>query len=107
MHHNSESNNDSGRHEDSGKCPEHKPDNIPDFDFDDPTKPPVGQDGTEWVWKGKPPEGGEYGGWKNPNGPESIHPDLGHDEPVGPHWDFNDRDGPGWRIDGNGNVTPK
>ncbi len=29
-------------------------DTLPDFDFHDPTKPPVGQDGTEWEWRGNP-----------------------------------------------------
>jgi hypothetical protein len=83
------------------------PDNVPDFDFNDPTKPPTGQDGEEWEWRGKPPAGGGKGGWKNPNGPESIHPDLDHSAPIGPHWDFNDRKEPGWRIDPNGKPTSK
>jgi len=80
---------------------------VPEFDFDDPEKPPVGEDGEEWEWRGQLPAGSAKGAWKNPNGPESIHPDLDHSEPVGPHWDFNDRKGPGWRIDRDGNATPK
>ena len=83
------------------------PDNLPDFDFDDPTKAPVGPDGVPWDWKGKPPQGGAEGGYKNPNGPDSLHPDLDHDEPVGPHWDYNDRKGPGWRIKPDGTIEPK
>ncbi|MEI8592713.1 RHS repeat-associated core domain-containing protein [Photobacterium sp. Hal280] len=96
-------NNEEGSTGDSNVCP------IPDFDFDDPTKSPIGEDGEEWVWKGKEPQGGPYGGYKNPNGPESLHPDpdLDHGEPVGPHWDLNDRKGPGWRIYPDGTVKPK
>ncbi|GEM_PF-504202 len=91
----------------AGDGGEQCPGNVPDFDFGDPTKPPVGQDGAEWDWRGQPPVGGPKGGWKNPNGPESIHPDLGHGEPIGPHWDFNDRNGPGWRIGPDGKATSK
>lgn len=83
------------------------PDKIPDFDFGDPTKPPVGADGAEWPWKGQPPQGGDKGGYKNPNGPESLHPDLDHGGDVGSHWDYNDRKGPGYRIGPDGTVWPK
>lgn len=88
-------------------CPVDLPDKIPDFDFNDPTRPPVGPDGVTWDWKGKPPQGGDFGGYKNPNGPESIHPDLGHGGDIGPHWDFNDRQGPGYRINPDGTINPK
>ena len=84
-----------------------QPENIPDFDFNDPSKPPVGKDGEEWPWRGQPPQGGPKGGYKNPNGPESIHPDLDHSEPIGPHWDYNDRNGPGSRIFPDGRIEPK
>ncbi|MEW4368192.1 RHS repeat-associated core domain-containing protein [Aliikangiella sp. GXAS 306] len=84
-----------------------KPGNVPEFDFDNPGQNPIGQDGAEWPWHGQPPQGGERGGYKNPNGPESIHPDLNHAPPVGPHWDFNDRKGPGWRINPDGTIKPK
>jgi RHS repeat-associated protein len=88
-------------------CPVDLPDKIPDFDFDDPTSPPVGKDGEEWPWKGEPPQGGDKGGYKNPNGPESMHPDLDHGGEEGRHWDFNDRRGPGYRIKPDRTVWPK
>jgi RHS repeat-associated protein len=83
------------------------PDKIPDFDFDKPDQCPVDNKGNTWPWKGKPPQGGDKGGYKNPNGPESIHPDLGHGGDIGPHWDFNDRNGPGYRIYPDGTIRPK
>ncbi|ATC87491.1 hypothetical protein PARC_a3070 [Pseudoalteromonas arctica A 37-1-2] len=89
--------------EEDNECPN----NLPDFDFESPANHPIGQDGLKWPWHGKQPQGGKFGGYKNPNGPESIHPDLDHGEPIGPHWDFNDRKGPGWRIYPNGGVKKK
>ncbi|MGI4847103.1 MAG: RHS repeat-associated core domain-containing protein [Janthinobacterium lividum] len=83
------------------------PGKIPDLNFDDAGKCPVGNDGVEWRWQGKSPQGGHKGGYKNPNGPESIHPDLDHGGNIGPHWDFNDRKGSGYRIDPNGTIWPK
>ena len=78
---------------------------IPDFDFDDPTKPPVGPDGAEWPWvEGKKPG---TGGFKNPNGPESLSPDVNHPDPIGPHWDYNDRKSDGYRIFPDGTIAPK
>jgi len=83
------------------------PENIPDFDFDKPGQCPVDKNGNQWPWKGKPPQGGDKGGYKNPNGPESLHPDLDHGGDIGPHWDFNDRNGPGYRIGPDGTIWPK
>lgn len=53
------------------------------------------------VWRGKPPQGGDKGGYVNPsNLNQSAHPDLAHPPPVGPHWDYTDRakSNPGWRV---------
>ena len=83
------------------------PDKIPDFDPNKPGQCPVGKDGAPWPWKGKPPQGGDKGGYKNPNGPESLHPDLDHGGEVPPHWDFNDRKSPGYRLFPNGTIYPK
>ncbi|WP_263147856.1 RHS repeat-associated core domain-containing protein [Pseudomonas sp. RIT-PI-AD] len=88
-------------------CPIDLPSKIPDYSHSDPGKAPVGPEGDEWTWKGRPPQGGDKGGYKNPNGPESIHPDLNHGGDIGPHWDFNDRKGPGYRIFPNGVIYPK
>ncbi len=77
------------------------PPTIPDFN--DPTTPP----GPDWTWNGPDAPGGPRGGWVNPENGESLHPDLDHGGDIGPHWDWNDPYGGGWRIDPDGNVTPK
>ena len=96
-----------GREKDGPSVPIDLPEKIPDFDFGKPDQCPVDGGGNEWPWKGKPPRGGPFGGYKNPNGPESLHPDLDHGGDIGPHWDFNDRNGPGYRIDSDGKIWPK
>lgn len=74
--------------------------------FLDPTIPP----GLDWQWR---PEGGdpamEQGAWFNPKTGESLHPDLEHDEPIGPHYDYKVRGerGPGYRVYPDGRVEPK
>jgi hypothetical protein len=68
---------------------------------------PVDNNGNKWPWKGQQPQVGDKGGYKNPNGPESMHPDLDHGGDIGPHWDFNDRNGPGYRIGPDGTIWPK
>jgi len=69
---------------------------------DDPKQPP----GPDWVWRGEP--GSDKGSWYNPGTGESMHPDLNHPEPVGPHWDYTDPSGKQWRVDpGSGMMTPK
>ncbi|WP_333884448.1 FG-GAP-like repeat-containing protein [Sphingobium yanoikuyae] len=85
---------------------------LPDFDFWDPSKAPVGADGKTWTWEGRKGSvpGDRFGGYKNPSNPgQSIHPDLGHGPPYGPHWDFNDRKSKEgkWRVDENKKATPK
>ncbi|MFC3374783.1 RHS repeat-associated core domain-containing protein [Rugamonas sp. CCM 8940] len=80
----------------------------PDFDWNDPSVPPKGPDGTEWPWRGPDAPGGPRGGYVNPSNPDqSAHPDLNHPAPVGPHWDFTDRKTGGWRIYPDGSVRPK
>ncbi|MBE7380473.1 MAG: hypothetical protein F6J95_003550 [Leptolyngbya sp. SIO1E4] len=61
---------------------------------DDPTQPP----GEGWEWRGNGPNGSSEGAWYNPETGESLHPDLDHGPPIGPHWDYIDRDGNKWRI---------
>ncbi|MYM90167.1 hypothetical protein GTP91_23715 [Rugamonas sp. FT82W] len=80
------------------------------MDWKDPTKPPVGPNGEEWEWRGKPPQGGDKGGYVNPSNPDqSAPPDLGHPPPVGPHWDYTDRNktNPGWRVYPGGRIDEK
>jgi len=67
-------------------------------DFNDPTKSP----GSDWEWRGPDSPGGSRGAWYNPATGESLHPDLGHPDPIGPHWDWTDPDGDAWRIGGDG-----
>jgi len=70
----------------------------------DGTTPP--EDG--WQWRGPDAPGGERGGWVNPQNPrESLHPDLGHGPPDGPHWDWNTPDGGRFRLFPDGRVVPK
>ncbi len=52
--------------------------------FEDPTQPP----GPGWEWKGTgPPESGR-GAWYDPSTDQSLHPDLNHPNPKGPHYDY-------------------
>jgi RHS repeat-associated protein len=60
----------------------------------DPSKPP----GEGWEWRGKGPPGSKEGSWYNPGTGESLHPDLTHPPPVGPHWDYKDPSGKKHRI---------
>ncbi len=69
----------------------------------DPAKSP----GADWEWRGKSPVGGEEGAWYNPGTGESLHPDTGHPEPVGPHWDYTDGKGKQWRVNPDGTMEPK
>lgn len=67
---------------------------------DDPTVSP----GEEWEWRG--PE--DKGSWYNPNTGETLHPDLNHPEPEGPHWDYIPyKNGPQYRILPDGSIIPK
>ncbi len=58
------------------------PPRIPDI----PTDPP----GPGWVWH---PDGKQ---WHNPGTGESLHPDLDHPLPKGPHWGYKDPYGNKW-----------
>jgi hypothetical protein len=69
----------------------------------DATKPP----GPGFEWKGKPPAGSGQGNWYNPVTGESMHPDLNHPPPLGPHWDYRGPDGRWYRIFPNGRIEPK
>lgn len=78
-------------------------DSLPDYPGDDPTKSP----GEGWEWRGKgDPSSGE-GNWYNPETGESLHPDLSHQPPVEPHWDYRAPDGQWYRIFPDGSMIPK
>ncbi len=70
----------------------------------DPTQSP-GKD-FEWRGKGDPTTG--KGAWVNSKTGETLHPDLYHPQPYGPHWDYNyPGAGDGFRIYPDGSMTPK
>lgn len=62
---------------------------------DAPTPPqnPADSPGEGWEWRGPDPPGGKRGAWHNPDTGESLHPDLDHPAPIGPHWDYTDPNG--------------
>jgi hypothetical protein len=68
-----------------------------------PATPP----GPGWVWKGNGAPGSKEGAWHNPSTGESLHPDLTHPTPIGPHWDYRDPTGKDWRIFPDGRKEPK
>lgn len=59
----------------------------------DPATPP----GPGWVWRGSGPPGSGQGNWYNPRTRESLHPDLNHGPPHGPHWDWRAPNGQWYR----------
>ena len=65
---------------------------------------PPGKD-FEWRGSGAPSTG--KGSWYNPKTKESLHPDLEHPEPYGPHWDYKTPDGGGYRIFPDGKISEK
>ena len=54
----------------------------------------------------KPPPNPK-GNFYNKGTRESLHPDMDHGPPQGPHWDYVDTQHNHFRIDPNGNITPK
>ena len=80
-----------------------KNNDFPKYPGDDPNKSP----GDDWEWKGKGTPSDGKGNWTKPSTGESLHPDLKHPEPFGPHWDYKDPDGNWFRIFRDGSVVPK
>jgi len=72
------------------------PELPPDFPSlpNDPSQSP----GPGWEWRGKGQPGGDQGAWYNPEKDWSLHPDLDHPDPIGPHWDWVDENGKQWRV---------
>ena len=72
-----------------------------EYPGDDPTVAPDG-----YEWRGKGTQGSKEGSYYNPKSDTSLHPDLQHPNPIGPHWDYN---GPGgdFRIFPDGSIKPK
>lgn len=64
--------------------------------------------GEGFEWKGKGPPGSGRGNWVKEGTNETLHPDLTHPQPIGPHWDYDSPDFPdGIRIFPNGTWVPK
>ena len=72
-----------------------------------PPANPSDSPGSGWEWRGKGPVGSSQGSWYNPSTGESLHPDLGHPDPIGPHWDYIDSAGNQWRLYPDGRALPK
>ena len=74
------------------------------FPGTNPAKAPKG-----FEWRGKPgsKRGSKDGNWHNPTTKESLRPDLDHQAPIGPHWDYKDPSGDWWRIFPDGSNVPK
>jgi RHS repeat-associated protein len=72
--------------------------------FNNPAESP----GPGWEWHGNPdaPVGSNEGAWVNPDTGETLHPDLNHPEPQGPHFDYKAPDGSEYRIYPDGRIEP-
>lgn len=70
-----------------------------------PTEPPPG-----FIWRGRPGStpGDGNGNYYNPNTGETLRPDMEHEEPIGPHWDYLPKRGGDWyRWFPDGVLRPK
>ncbi|MCL1858090.1 MAG: polymorphic toxin type 37 domain-containing protein [Oscillospiraceae bacterium] len=68
-----------------------------------PSKSPG--EGFEWKGSGDPNSG--RGNWYNPQTGEKWNPDIDHNAPIGPHWDYTDKDGNSFRVFPDGRIEPK
>ena len=77
---------------------------LPDFP-EDFARPP----GPGWEWRGVPDSkpGGPDGNRYNPDTEESLHPDLDHPPPIGPHVDYRAPDGQRYRWFRSGDIVAK
>ena len=76
---------------------------TPDIDYpgDDSTVAPKG-----YEWRGSGEQGSKEGSYYNPYTKSSLHPDLDHPDPIGPHWDYSGPEGK-FRIFPDGKILPK
>ena len=84
-------------------CPDSDVGPPPTPDFGNPSQPL----GPEWVWRGSGEVGSSQGNWYNAETGESIHPDLNHPDPVGPHFDWKTSGKDWYRIYPDGTIEPK
>ncbi|MEP6650819.1 MAG: polymorphic toxin type 37 domain-containing protein [Lapillicoccus sp.] len=71
--------------------------------FQDPSVAP----GPGWEWRGQGAPGSDRGAWYNPTTRETLHPDLEHGQPIGPHYDWRSPDGYFYRIFRDGRIVPR
>ena len=50
---------------------------------------------------------GKEGSWYDSKSKQSLHPDLDHGEPYGPHWDWRSPDKKWYRWYPDGRIEPK
>lgn len=76
---------------------------TPEIEYpgDDPTVAPKG-----YEWKGPGKQGSKEGNYYNSKNKSSLHPDLDHPQPIGPHWDYTGPEGK-FRIFPSGKILPK
>ena len=76
---------------------------TPEIDYpgDDPNIVPKG-----YEWRGSGEQGSKKGNYYNPDKKTSLHPDLDHPDPIGPHWDYSGPEGK-FRVFPDGRVLPK
>ncbi len=63
--------------------------------------------GDGWKWRGPDAPGGSRGAWYNAEKDWSLHPDLDHPEPIGPHYDWVDEKGNQYRLTPQVPFDPK
>ena len=78
-----------------------KPPTIVRPTFPYPKNPKIAPPGFEW--RGDPLKGS----WFNPKTGETLRPDLDHQPPVGPHWDWKSPYGTWFRWHPDGTLDPK
>ncbi len=59
-----------------------------------------------WEWRDRGSPGSPEGNWYNPELNQSLHPNLGHAAPLGPHWDWRAPDGQWYRMFPDGRILP-
>jgi hypothetical protein len=72
-------------------------------------KAPTESPGAPYRWRGLPESkpGDPYGNWYNEQTKESLRPNLDHDPPIGPHWDWRAPDRNWYRWFPDGRLEPK
>lgn len=71
-----------------------------------PGNNPTVKPSTDYEWRGKGTPSSGKGSWFNPKTKISLHHDLSHPEPIGPHWDVGSPDG-NYRLFPDGRVEFK